>query len=207
MAEIKTVQEFVRQRKAKRRDVTLVVRMASCAVVFFGFIISLSYILSAGHRGPVKTAKVQVNDGTIYINAQGQMFSGAAVEYGDEEKVDITSGAAFDCLTEAIRLWKSSGVTMERPGLMRGSYDECQDGHAIACADTKAKIIYISAQWSLIGNGKMGTTIMMHELGHLLGLPHIMGDPLMDPIAQDSLVAVPALDVAMAKFMKGKNGW
>ncbi len=59
---------------------------------------------------------------------------------------------------------------------------------AIACADNTKKIIYVSTD----GTDVDRTTIMMHEIGHLLEVPHIQGDELMDAEYQGHPLDVPS---------------
>jgi hypothetical protein len=42
------------------------------------------------------------------------------------------------------------------------------------------------------------TTVMMHEIGHLLGVPHITDDKLMEPIAEPNLVLEEPTEAAVA---------
>lgn len=59
---------------------------------------------------------------------------------------------------------------------------------AIACADAKNGIIYIASD----GNSVDRLTIMMHEIGHLIGVPHIEGDPLMDKAYHGETLTAPS---------------
>lgn len=52
----------------------------------------------------------------------------------------------------------------------------CGPSISIACADMTTQTIFISNDNEPVDR----TTIMMHEIGHLLGVPHIEGDALMD---------------------------
>jgi hypothetical protein len=66
---------------------------------------------------------------------------------------------------------------------------------AIACAAETTQTVWIAKDGADVDR----TTIMMHEIGHLLGVPHIEDDPLMNP-AYKGLLDVPSpVAVAVAK--------
>jgi hypothetical protein len=65
---------------------------------------------------------------------------------------------------------------------------------AIACADSATSTIYVCQH----GDNVDRTTVMMHEIGHLLGVPHITDDKLMEPIAEPNLVLEEPTEAAVA---------
>ncbi len=66
---------------------------------------------------------------------------------------------------------------------------------AIACADAATRTIYVAQS----GDGIDRTTVMMHEIGHLLGVRHIDGDKLMDANYQGAALEYPTVEaVALA---------
>jgi hypothetical protein len=98
-------------------------------------------------------------------------------------------------LDVALSMWRKAlnDPSIPRPTLKIAG---CTGLETIACADASKNEIY----W---GNAEVDKedlpSVMMHEIGHILGVPHIAGDPLMDPIYR-SKVDKPSVDaVAIAK--------
>lgn len=88
--------------------------------------------------------------------------------------------------------WASAlgpGYAVPVPPIVWGS---CGSSKAIAC--TNGTKIYVD-EW--LWSDKR--TVMLHELGHVLGLPHVPGDPLMDPSYHTPVAEPPAADVAWLK--------
>ncbi len=61
---------------------------------------------------------------------------------------------------------------------------------AIACADRNTNTIYVASPREDVDR----TTVMMHEIGHLLGVPHIEGDELMDKAYQAKPLEIPSIN-------------
>lgn len=71
----------------------------------------------------------------------------------------------------------------------------CGSKDAIACASAESQTVWVSQ----VGADVDRTTIMMHEIGHLLGIPHIEDDPLMAPNYQGLLDRPSPQAIAIAK--------
>ena len=87
-------------------------------------------------------------------------------------------------LMRAIMAWRQSGLRVTMPDLVEGNSSNCEDDRGtIACADMKKNRIILVSQTAYHDMHLKADdlkTIMMHEVGHLLGVPHIEGDPLME---------------------------
>jgi hypothetical protein len=83
-------------------------------------------------------------------------------------------------LNRAIEAWRAvlpAGFALPSPDLFDGSPQACESEAAIACANLNSGDITISP---LRRGAADLDTVLMHEVGHLLGVPHIEGDPLMN---------------------------
>ncbi len=100
----------------------------------------------------------------------------------------------------AANIWgKSFEPTREIRFSMVADPDGCS-GTAIACASISEQCIYVAKA----GDDVDRTTIMLHEIGHLIGVPHIEGDELMDATYKTGTVlnkpSADALAIARAKW-------
>lgn len=85
-----------------------------------------------------------------------------------------------------------------KPMLMRG---ECFDlPTVLACSLRDVNTIIIAKT-----DGYDEKTIMLHEVGHLLGVPHIIDDPLMDPNYKKEQRGPSKFAVAIAKVVQQKG--
>lgn len=94
----------------------------------------------------------------------------------------------------ASKRWEATGITVPTINLVA---DENACGpKAIACASSSGRTIFVSKEREDVDR----TTLMMHEIGHILGVPHIEGDPLMDAAYQGIPLDAPtATAVAIAR--------
>jgi hypothetical protein len=75
------------------------------------------------------------------------------------------------------------------------------DAEASACAFPESNRIVIVD----LSQGR-ASTVMMHEMGHLLGVPHIFGDSLMDPMYHGPVDKPSPAAVALAKLAETEKG-
>lgn len=172
-----TVQQFVEKRREQRRR-----RAYYCVVLVAllappGAFICAAIFVAWGHH--VRTE--MRNEGTVGVFAEvggNTLFAPARVFSVLYDQVcyedEILDPTLRQAVTTATRDWEIAlGVKIKAPKLLRNN---CACPQSIACA-TNGGIVVTN-----LDQDRMDAyTIMAHEVGHILGVPHIVGDPLMDP--------------------------
>ena len=139
--------------------------------------------------------------GTATFTNGGSFYSGhpylSDVAKAPSKEWEVALKQAFEAWTVAL-----GQMPIQEPELILGTERSCISiGSPIACADLKRNAIVIAgiracAEKKVKGSYECDkTSILMHELGHLLGVPHIEGDALMnseytEPVKSPSLFAV-----------------
>lgn len=109
-------------------------------------------------------------------------------------------------LASAVRAWKTALVVQDlgiRPVLISGDRGSCsEDLDATACV--------VHGRQDIVLDGFDPTvdyrTIFMHEIGHLLGVPHIEGDPTMNPNYLGKMSVPSRAAVALARLYMRPTG-
>lgn len=104
-------------------------------------------------------------------------------EYRDAAPIEVKDRRYVEALDSAVRAWHSAlGREIRKPKLLRYSSidpaETCNSGDAIACVNVAKNFIFVTS--TLEDEAIDPRTVMMHEIGHLLGVPHIDGDQLMN---------------------------
>lgn len=135
--------------------------------------------------------------------------SPAYFDYRDSPPVVLKDHKFTDALDYAVGRWQFElpRYTVKRPELYQGQANNCWEGsnaQTIACADSKNYRITI--QESQMDSKIDWQSIMLHEVGHLLGVPHIQGDALMDSGYTHKVESPTAFSIAIAKIaLQGKE--
>lgn len=172
--------------KARRRDDRHALWMAlSCALACVA-IFAAQHWLSVD-QSPTQIAFAQV--GTLKIAA-----------YADDTSLSHESEwlAAFG---DALGEWRRvlPGRKVKEPTLMFSS--ECFGDGAIACADVKLNAIRVKQP----DTGADKKTVLMHEIAHLFGVPHIQGDALMDAAYRHAVKRPTEASVALANVYQHRT--
>ena len=184
-----TVQSFVahRRRQGKRAIFAMLLSGLPLAA-FIGGCVVFSLRPKLAGRPTSPTA------GGIVFSSNGIPLNGDI-----PETIPVTAGPYAVALSEAVDAWsKALGHRVKRPKMFRGEL-VCLSATAIACADLEKYQIYISLDTT------DKRSVLMHEVGHLLGVPHISGDPLMDPVHTTTVEAPTEAAVALAKLHEKKS--
>ncbi len=147
----------------------------------------------------------KVEGATTTTTWSGGTFTiSGAIYKGDTRKLKtVNPGSNYDrAFKQAIGSWeKSVGALGFQPHLFIGDISSCFDPRSIACAHTDGSNDIILIEES---SGVDLKTVFMHEIGHLLGVPHIEGDDLMNP-SYEKKQKEPSRDaVVLAKARRGK---
>lgn len=121
--------------------------------------------------------------------------------YGDQagEPVEITSGEIRRVFDQALADWRTAigPLPIAKPKLFGVISCGSPVPPSIACAENSTNRV-------LIVRGSLGCcdlkSVFMHEIGHLLGVPHIEDDPLMDPAYHAGIEKPSPYAVALAKI-------
>jgi len=124
--------------------------------------------------------------------------------YSDTARQSVQNGpirAAFDA---AVAKWRQViPKAFPKSKIPKLLYDpdngDCRSSSAFACANEYTQTVYWTA--TLRGHAKAFSveTVMLHELGHLLGVPHIEGDRLMNPVYNGPVERPSKMAVVIAK--------
>jgi hypothetical protein len=170
-----TIQAFQRARAPWWRVGILIVW--ACGLLLMGF-----FAIST-HQKTSQVGSVKETDGGV--------SSAELLSTGNEQ----VWGEWHTPLWEAIRRWKKVGLKVPTVKLIANPHGCPLD--AVACWDAEHGTIFIADFSTTLDK----TTIMMHEVGHVLGVPHIDGDPLMDPSCCATPLEYPSEDaIAIAKL-------
>lgn len=106
----------------------------------------------------------------------------AAFKYGPDHVYPVTLDKWDAALDEAVVAWGKAlpEWNIHKPGITIDRTARCNEERVIACVDIPTNTILVSRDEDLWSR----KTIMLHEVGHLLGVPHITHDNLMDPSYQ-----------------------
>lgn len=104
-------------------------------------------------------------------------------------------------LEQVMKEWKdATGISIPKPALKIGS---CFNRAAIACASISDNTIWFTDLWVSTEHVSL-KSVLLHEVGHLYGVPHIDGDPLMSPRGIEREIDEPtATAIAVAKITRG----
>lgn len=104
-------------------------------------------------------------------------------------------------LSQAMSIWEGKvGYRIKEPALWIG---QCFGSRALACANTEENKIIFTHLWIEWQATEDMLAVMLHEVGHLYGVPHIAGDKLMSANGVESGVHEPTpFAVAIAKEAK-----
>lgn len=125
------------------------------------------------------------------------LIEGRSVKGADNDQLWSTWIAAARLAQEK---WRIAVPEMDdRPIRLVADPEGCHQG-GIACARAADRSIWVAKS----GEDVDRTTVMMHEIGHLFGLTHIEGDPLMDEAYQGNSLTEPstaAVAIVKAKLL------
>ncbi len=162
-----------------------------------------SYFAGVGH-GVAKANRALMTTwtaGTVISGDAGLVVTRAAISYGDKPKTRVLSGPEHIALVQAYQAWhrKLGTMPIPIPKLYDGTALHCGFS-AIACTDPSRGEITIAnkAESDL-------RTVLMHEIGHLLGVPHIEDDSLMNSSYQETVGQPTDFAVALAKTAIAKK--
>lgn len=182
--EFGTVQQYHKHREERREVLWIIGALIASMALWFGGIWFFGTYL---HRN------------RSVANAPGQLIpklpDALAVPIDTESPVEITDGHYVVSLNYAVTQWELAlNRIIPRPKLFTG---HCQgDGQVAACADIAGYSVTIDRP---SGYCDM-ETILLHEMGHLLGVPHIEGDPLMDQMYRAKVAVPTPAAVAIARL-------
>lgn len=185
-----------RQLPQKRKGHTVPVSVCAWLALWVGVV-----TFSAGYftGRPAKPSEITLTGGGVTFSPVGTIsIDTEATGFSQEFDVDDpVIEAVFD---ESLRAWsRALGRTIERPRLLRGYPGIICGPIAFACASrwtNTIRLVNIPEHVHL-------RNILMHEIGHVLGVPHIEGDALMNAEYKDDgkLLSKPtASAVALARL-------
>ena len=193
-----TIQDY-QDWKAERINRLIGIFIIGPALVAVGFAVIGLIGVHAEHKS-AKAAGSESVCPTIIPSSSGDSYVVVRTnQYSDglpprEEK--ITSGPLYSALLYAVREWSDSIRRPVRlPGLV-SIKNGCPVG-GLACADTGLYRIIVARI-----DGQDKRAVMLHEVAHLLGVPHIEGDPLMDGTYTGVVEHPTPFAVALAKVAK-----
>ncbi len=175
-----------------------------CAIIFLvAIVVGIGGLL----RSVWLDGKKAGADEVTTISTSGKFLiapsQSTTIDYQDSPPVVLKDHKFTDALDYAVNQWQAKlpRYTVKRPELYQGESNTCWEGsiaRTIACADLKNYRITI--QGSQMDSKIDWPSIMMHEVGHLLGVPHIQTDPLMDSGYTRKVEQPTAFAVALAKI-------
>jgi hypothetical protein len=127
--------------------------------------------------------------------------------YGTEHISDATLSHWTPAFQNAAREWREALPKRDLPYMelkVVTTANECGisgESNPIACAWPAQKTVWVARdepEWDK-------RTIMLHEIGHLLGLPHIEGDLVMNSTYQGKAEKPTDLDIVVAEYLFGSR--
>lgn len=145
---------------------------------------------------------------SINANTSGTLTIGtwSSQDTYSDSPLGAPSSKEADALSEAIKRWESAlgrKLPIDRPVLKIGIMGSCQSSVALACCVYATNQI-ILAQSDYLGDKDL-TTLLMHEVGHLIGVPHIELDPLMNPSYVKKVGMPTPFAIALARASIAQN--
>lgn len=130
--------------------------------------------------------------GFIYLTG------GGGLDYNDSPPVTISDPVFVKALDVAMLRWQEAlpSRKIKRPYLMQTK--ERSGGAIIAFVNIREYEVVVITDKMVKGNNFDWPSIMMHEVGHLLGVPHIQGDLLMDATYTEAVTKPTKFAVALA---------
>jgi hypothetical protein len=190
-----SIDQFLAAKKRRRDSWRLAGFLALQVAFAIGFPAVHWFLHHDFHRA------TKVSDGPFIVpgfSSGARRFILAPDQYGK----DVTRAGTLDAwrssLLEATKLWERALGHPIRPATLVTNGDCSADTAAIACADR------INWTINIIGRGSEydRTSVMMHEIAHLLGVPHIEGDPLMESSYQQKVDEPTPAAIALAKLRR-----
>jgi hypothetical protein len=113
-----------------------------------------------------------------------------------------TDAPTIHALKWAVKQWERAlHHKIEMPAIYHGdAVKDCQDSEDLACCTRIGKRIIVVEEM----NKKDLRSVMLHEMGHMLGLDDIEGDVVMEPEHQHCAQKLTPLDIFYARLA---NNW
>lgn len=189
-------QEQMRRKKWTLAAVILSVPLLACNILY----------LNRSSAG----AKVNPRAETTVVWSEGRVLF--ASDHATIQTQDALLARTQAELPKALAAWEKAlghPLPFKRPNLRIGSCSGMPESE-LGCAELgDPPTVVIDDDGSEGRRAKVGG-ILLHEIGHLLGVPHIQGDRLMDPVYQKDGVEAPteeavALALIAEKRRRGLN--
>jgi matrixin len=183
-----TIQGWKCRRDDRRYKAFAIVTTAALGILFVAIAGVFFQSASAGRS----KAKAKADDPQVYF--QKMIFATDPTE--DTPLPRPTERELSIAVESARHAWEVALVKpIPRPKVIFGDRNSCNSQTAYACAYVgENKIVIVRCP-----SGTSLSAILMHEIGHLLGVPHIEGDALMNAVYEGEAVHPTPFAIAIAK--------